>query len=114
MTNTLNTCKLNSSFLSHVSVSSLKLSFEEKCHDLEMAKRNIGQLTAALDEKSDDALSAQELKTQSLAGELSWSILKGSRVTGQTKLFLANIATKMVMVNEQKVYRIETLFPLKF
>jgi len=33
-----------------------------------MAKRNIQELTAALDEKSADSLSAQELKTQSLAG----------------------------------------------
>jgi hypothetical protein len=41
---------------------------EEKSHDLEMAKRNIQELTVSLDEKNAATMSEQELKVQSLAG----------------------------------------------
>jgi hypothetical protein len=47
---------------------SLRLSLEEKSHDLEMAKRNIQELTVSLDEKNAATMSEQELKVQSLAG----------------------------------------------
>ena len=51
-------------------LSSLRLSYEEKCHDLEMAKMNIQELTVSLEERSVASMSEQELKVQSLAG---WS-----------------------------------------
>ena len=48
--------------------SRLKLSFEEKAHDLEMAKRNIQELSIMLEEKNEDTMSEQQHKMQSIAG----------------------------------------------
>ena len=47
----------------------LKLSFEEKAHDLEMAKRNIDELSIMLEEKNADTMSEQQHKMQSIAGK---------------------------------------------
>jgi hypothetical protein len=47
---------------------SLKLAFDEKCHDLEMAKMNLQELAIALEEKSANTESEQQHKLQSLAG----------------------------------------------
>ena len=49
---------------------SLKLSFDEKCHDLEMAKRNLQELTIMLEEKNADTMSDQQHKLQSIAGKV--------------------------------------------
>ncbi len=55
----------------HVLRFSLKLSFDEKCHDLEMAKRNIQELTIMLEEKNADTMSDQQHKLQSIAGKVN-------------------------------------------
>ena len=58
-------CLLN---LSPDIFSRLKLSFEEKSHDLEMAKRNIQELSIMLEEKNADTMSDQQYKMQTIAG----------------------------------------------
>ncbi len=46
----------------------LKVELDEKVHDLEMAQRNIAQLTHMLEEKSSSNESQQEERLQNIAG----------------------------------------------
>ena len=46
----------------------LKVSLEEKDHDLEMAKSNLGQLTTMLEEKSQNSETVQQERLMNLAG----------------------------------------------
>lgn len=46
----------------------LKVSLEEKEHDLEMAKSNLGQLTTMLEEKSQNSETIQHERLMNLAG----------------------------------------------
>jgi hypothetical protein len=49
----------------------MKVSLEEKMHDLEMAKRNLSQVTQLLEEKSQSSESVQNERLQSMSGLLA-------------------------------------------
>lgn len=51
----------------------LQIKLDETEHDLEMAKRNLNQVTEMLEEKSQNSESVQQERLQHIAGETSQS-----------------------------------------
>ena len=81
----------------------LKLSLEEKQHDLEMAQRNLHQLTEMLDEKSNKSESQQLERLQNLAAiqELQAKISEMSRDRDSAKIGLAEKEREMVGLRKE-------------
>ena len=81
----------------------LKLCLEEKHHDLEMAQRNLHQLTEMLDEKSNKSESQQLERLQNLAAiqELQAKISEMSRDRDSAKIGLAEKEREMVGLRKE-------------
>ena len=81
----------------------LKLCLEEKQHDLEMAQRNLHQLTEMLDEKSNKSESQQLERLQNLAAiqELQAKISEMSRDRDSAKIGLAEKEREMVGLRKE-------------
>lgn len=81
----------------------LKLCLEEKGHDLEMARRNLQQLTEMLEEKSNNSESQQLERLQNLAAiqELQAKISEMSRERDSAKVCLAEREREMVGLRKE-------------
>ena len=81
----------------------LKLCLEEKEHDLEMAKRNLQQLTEMLEEKSNKSESQQLERLQNLSAiqELQAKISEMSRERDAAKVSLADRDREMVGLRKE-------------
>ena len=81
----------------------LKLCLEEKEHDLEMAKRNLQQLTEMLEEKSNKSESQQLERLQNLSAiqELQAKVSEMSRERDSAKVGLADRDREMVGLRKE-------------
>jgi hypothetical protein len=63
-----------------VSFFRLKVELDEKVHDLEMAQRNLNNVTQMLEEKSNNSESHQHERLKNIAGEFLYKIIVCSAI----------------------------------